>query len=83
MDAIAQLRLRDTLKRMLRVGETTYSDLLESGAISHGSLTRVISDAGEPVTLAQLDRLAHALGLEPWQLLHPEATPKRLRRVDR
>lgn len=47
------------------VGACAAEQLVESVAISNGSLARVISDAGEPVSLAQCDRLAHALGLEP------------------
>jgi hypothetical protein len=43
-----------------------------SGAVTNGTLGRIVSDEGQDVRLEQLDWLAHALSVEPWQLLHPD-----------
>lgn len=67
-------RLRANLKRLFDDGVTTYSDLAQTEAVSNGTLGRVAGDdeAGHNLTLDKLDRLAFALKVEPWQLLHPD-----------
>jgi hypothetical protein len=63
---------------MLDEGEFTFSGLVETGALGHGSLARILERdergrlKGQNVKLEMLDRLAEALDLDPWQLLHPD-----------
>jgi DNA-binding Xre family transcriptional regulator len=73
MGTPARIRLRDTIKKVIASG-VSYTDVWESGAISSSNLARVISPEGHNVRLEQLDYLAQALDVEPWQLLHPDFT---------
>lgn len=68
----ARHHLRDTIRALLESGEVSYSALVASGAITNGTLGRVVSDEGQDVRLEQLDWLAAALDMDPWQLLHPD-----------
>lgn len=74
----ARHRLRDNIRRLLDEKEVTYTALVESGAVTNGALGRIISDEGQSVNLRQLDMLAEALDVEPWQLLHPDFEVSRL-----
>jgi DNA-binding Xre family transcriptional regulator len=69
---LARHRLRDTIRHILDEAGVDYRELIESGAVTNGALGRIRSDEGQNVMLDQLDRLAEALDLEPWQLLHPD-----------
>lgn len=71
MGTPARHRLRDALKRLIEQG-VTWNELLESDAVSNGTLGRILGEDGQDVTLRQLDLLAEALDIEPWQLLHPD-----------
>jgi DNA-binding Xre family transcriptional regulator len=68
---LARHRLRDTIRHVIDEG-VNYRDLVESGAVTNGALGRIRADEGQNVMLDQLDRLAEALDMEPWQLLHPD-----------
>jgi DNA-binding Xre family transcriptional regulator len=68
----AKIRLRDAIKRLFDGGRTSFNALVASGAVTNGTLGRIVSDDGQDVRLEQLDWLAHALSVEPWQLLHPD-----------
>lgn len=72
MGSSAKERLRDNIRLLLERGETTWEELLESGAVTNGTLGRIVEDDGQNVRLSVLDALAYALKVEPWQLLHPD-----------
>lgn len=63
---------------MLDDQEFTFGALVETGALGHGSLARILQEdehgrlIGQNIKLEMLDRLAEALDVEPWQLLHPD-----------
>jgi DNA-binding Xre family transcriptional regulator len=74
----AQQQLAETLRRMLDEGEFGFKELVAASAVGNGTLGRILQEdgegrlAGENVRLATLDKLAESLGVQPWQLLHPD-----------
>jgi hypothetical protein len=74
----AQAQLAETLRRMLDEGEFGFKELVAASAVGNGTLGRILEkDAhehllGYNVQLSTLDKLAEALCVQPWQLLHPD-----------
>lgn len=68
----ARIQLRDNLARVLRDRIARFGALVESNAVTKSTLDRIIDEEGQSVRLDQLDWLAEALQVEPWQLLHPD-----------
>lgn len=63
--------LADTVNRLVRTGRTTAARLVEKRIASNGAIGR-IRNAQDNTGVDVLDRLADYLGVEPWQLLHPD-----------
>lgn len=76
--AAAQI-VSNNLVRLLRTHATinTISGLAERAELSRATLTRIIK-MQSGVTLASLEPLAAALGVEAWMLLYPNLDPRRL-----
>jgi hypothetical protein len=68
----ARHRLRDNIRRLIEIGAVPYTAWLASGAVTNGAMSRIVGPDGQNVRIDQLDLLAEALGVEPWQLLHPD-----------
>lgn len=72
MGKLARHRLRDTIRFLTEHGRASFGDFVKVDAAKKSSLARIKGEDGQNVTLNQLDLLATALGVEPWQLLHPD-----------
>jgi transcriptional regulator with XRE-family HTH domain len=46
--------------------------LVRTNAVTRTTLARIVREDGQTVDLDQLDWIAEAFGVEPWQLLHPD-----------
>lgn len=74
----AQAQLAETLRRMLDEGAFGFKELVAASSIGNGTMGRILQEdgdgrlLGENVRLATLDKLAESIGVEPWQLLHPD-----------
>lgn len=68
----AKLQLRDNIRRALDEGVTRFNELVRTDAVTKTTLARIKREEGQPITLDQLDWIAQAFGVEPWQLLHPD-----------
>lgn len=76
--AAAQI-VSNNIVRLLRTHATinTISGLADKAGLSRATLTRMIK-MQTGVTLASLEPLAAALGVEAWMLLYPNLDPRRL-----
>jgi transcriptional regulator with XRE-family HTH domain len=68
----AKLQLRDNLRRAFDEGVARFTELVRTDAVKRSTLARIVSEEGQTVDLDQLDWIAEAFGVEPWQLLHPD-----------
>lgn len=68
----ARIQLRDNIRRVLDEGAAGFMDLVRTNAVTKSTLARIRSDEGQCIDLDQLDDIAHAFSVEPWQLLHPD-----------
>lgn len=72
MGKLARHLLRDNLRRLLDERVARFTDLVQTGAVSKSTLARLRDEDGQSCDLDQLDAIAYALQVEPWQLLHPD-----------
>jgi hypothetical protein len=68
----SRARLAANLNALIEQGITSPSRLVEAGAITPSTLARIRAGT-HAAYIDHLDRLAFALAVEPWQLLHPDA----------
>jgi hypothetical protein len=67
----SRARLAANLNALIERGATSATRLVEKKAITPSTLTRIRAGT-HAAYIDHLDKLASALGVEPWQLLHPD-----------
>jgi len=66
--------IADAVNGAIKANHTTHKKLVEAGAAANGPLGR-LRHAQDDIGVDTLERLAIELGIEPWQLIHPDLDP--------